>query len=653
MSLSEQLESRPIAITLPDGTVLQRTTGTTALAVAESISGGLAREAVSCKVDGVVRDLSTPLTSDCTLEILKFGDADGQHVFRHSTAHLLAQAVLHLFPEAKPTIGPVVEEGFYYDFAVERPFTPEDLERIEAEMQRLVKERYVYERSELTKGEALEAFKDNPFKVEIINELPADAIISAYRQGDFFDLCRGPHVQHTGQLKAVKVLKVAGAYWRGDAEREQLQRIYGISFTDKKELKQHLWRLEQAKLRDHRRIGKEMELFSFHGEGPGFPFWHAKGMRLRNVVVNYWRELHQRDGYEEIATPAILNEELWHRSGHWANYKDNMYFTSIDEGAYAVKPMNCPGGLLVFNARRHSYRELPIRNAELGTVHRHELSGVLHGLFRVRSFTQDDAHIFCVPEQIRDEVVGVINLIFEIYRTFGFRDVRVELSTRPEKSIGSDEMWQDAEAALQAALEHLGLDYQLNPGDGAFYGPKIDFHIRDCMGRSWQCGTVQCDFSMPQRFEAYYEGSDGERHHPVMLHRAAFGSLERFIGIVIEHFAGKFPLWLAPVQCRVLSLVERVNEATLAVDAQLRAAGLRSEADVRNESLNRKVREAQLDRVNYQLVVGDREAENGTVSVRNRRNKQLGVMTIAEVIAMMQSEIAARTIDEDELNAGA
>lgn len=641
-------DSQVVQITLPDGKVLPRTHGTTSLQIAQEISEGLARAAVACRINGEVRDLTHPITEDATIEILKFSDADGEHVFRHSSAHLLAQAVVRLFPDAQPTIGPVVEEGFYYDFFVETPFTPEDLERIEAEMKRLTNEKFGFQRHVLGKTAALERFKDNRFKVELIQELPDDATITAYQQGDFFDLCRGPHVQHIGQIRALKVLKAAGAYWRGDAAREQLQRIYGISFTDKKELKQHLTKLEEAKKRDHRKIGREMDLFSFHEEGPGFPFWHPRGMRLRNIVVDYWREVHDRYQYEEIATPIILNEALWHRSGHWQHYKENMYFTNIDENSYAVKPMNCPGGLLVYRSRRHSYRELPIRNAELGLVHRHELSGVLHGLFRVRAFTQDDAHIFCLPEQIRDEIVGVINMIFETYGTFGFEDVQIELSTRPAKSIGSDEMWRTAEQALEEALTHLGINFQLNPGDGAFYGPKIDFHIRDCMGRRWQCGTVQLDFSMPERFDAYYEGADGQRHHPVMIHRAIFGSLERFIGILIEHFAGKFPLWLAPLQCRVLPLVERVNDYAEAVSRQLAQAGLRAEPDLRNESLNRKVREAQLDRINYQLVVGDREAESGSVAVRTRTNQQLGTMTVDAFIAHALEEVRTRSIDKDE-----
>ena len=598
---------------------------------------------LAVSVDGVSRDLTTTVAGPCTVQFLTFEDEAGFDVFRHSTAHLLAHAVLRLFPDAKPTIGPVVEEGFYYDFAV-RPFTPEDLARIEAEMAKIVAEDHPVARLELAREDALKAFADNPFKVEMIRAFE-EGSITAYRQGEFLDLCRGPHVPRTGVLKAVKLTKMAGAYWRGDQNNEQLQRIYGVSFPDAARLEAHLKAIEEARERDHRKIGQEMELFSFHDEGTGFPFWHPKGMLLRNTVIEYWREVHRNYGYNEILTPAILNMSLWQTSGHYDHYRKNMYITTIDDVPHAVKPMNCPGGLLVYKSRMHSYREFPLRVAELGAVHRHELSGVLHGLFRVRSFTQDDAHIFCTPEQVEAAVMETIGLVFEIYKTFGFNEVAVELSTRPlAGSIGSDEAWQAAEAGLAAALKAKEIDYQLNPGDGAFYGPKIDFHVKDCMGRSWQCGTIQVDFSMPDRFHATYEAEDGTRKVPVMIHRAILGSLERFIGILIENCAGKFPLWLNPTQVKVLPVGDKFAEYAKTVQATLVAAGLRSEADLRNEKLGKKVRDAQLQHVNYQLVCGGREAENGTVSVRTRGGEDLGAMPLADLVARLKDENARRVL---------
>ncbi|MBM4397688.1 MAG: threonine--tRNA ligase [Deltaproteobacteria bacterium] len=593
--------------------------------------------------DGRTLDLSAAATAAgaARVRFVTFDDEAGLDVFRHSSAHLMAQAVTGLFPNAKPTIGPVVEEGFYYDFGAD-PFTPEDLERIEARMAEIVTQDLAVERIELTRDEALGLFADNPFKVEMIRDLP-EGSISAYRQGGFIDLCRGPHVPRTGVLRAFKLTKVAGAYWRADARNAQLQRIYGISFPDAARLADHLRRLEEARERDHRRIGQEMELFSFHDEGQGFPFWHPKGMVLRNAVVEYWREAHRRYGYQEIQTPIILNEALWHTSGHWDHYRRNMYFTSIDDVPHAVKPMNCPGGLLVYKNRLHSYREFPLKVAELGLVHRHELSGVLHGLFRVRAFTQDDAHIFCTPEQVRAVVEETIGFMFEIYGTFGFRDVAVELSTRPlVGTIGSDENWANAEAGLEGALRAKAVEFKLNPGDGAFYGPKIDFHIRDCMGRSWQCGTIQVDFSMPDRFRATYEAEDGTRKVPVMIHRAMLGSLERFIGILIEHHAGRFPLWLNPTGVKVLPVADKFADYARHVAATLAAAGIRAEADLRNEKLGRKVRDAQLAHVNYQLVVGGREAEAGTVAVRTRAGEDKGALPLAEVVARLKEEIAGK-----------
>lgn len=594
-----------------------------------------------------VRDMSTTAIDGSTVKFLTFADPAGLDVFRHSSAHLMAHALLKLYPDARPTIGPVVDEGFYYDFAM-NPLTPEDLQKIESEMQKLVKANLPIRRMEVTKDEALQMFADNKFKVEMINDLE-EGTISIYKQGDgdnaFMDLCRGPHVPSTGYLKAFKLTKFAGAYWRADQSREQLQRLYGISFPNKEMLDEHLKKIEEALARDHRKIGQEMELFTFHDEGTGFPFWHANGMVLKNIVVEYWRDVHRRYGYNEIQTPQMLNKVLWEMSGHYDHYRNNMYFTSIDDIPYAVKPMNCPGGLLVYKSRMHSYREFPLRNAELGLVHRHEMSGVLHGLFRVRAFTQDDAHVFCTPEQVKSEVANIIDQVFEIYGTFGFNDVHIELSTRPKDSIGSDEMWENAEGGLRQALELRGINYKLNPGDGAFYGPKIDFHVKDSMGRSWQCGTIQVDFSMPERFHATYEAEDGTRKTPVMLHRAILGSLERFIGILIENYAGKFPMWLNPVQVKVLPVSDQFNDYARQVVARFKAAGLRAEADLRSERLGRKIRDAQLSRVNYQVVVGAAEAENGTVSVRTRKNENLDALSVDEFMARMVQEATTRAAE--------
>jgi len=638
---------KALSITLPDESVLELPPGSTGLDVAGRISEGLARAAVAVVVDNQLQDLTRPLAGDAQVRILTFRDPEGRDVFMHSAAHVLAQAVTDIFPDAKPTIGPPVDEGFYYDFD-HAPFTEEDLARIEARMKELARAKLPIERVEMTRDEALEAFAANPYKVEMIEDLE-DVGVTAYRQGDFVDLCRGPHVPTTGRLKAVKVLKVAGAYWRGDAEKQQLQRIYAIAFPDKKQLRQHLHLLEEAKKRDHRRIGRELDLFSFQAVGPGFPFWHDNGMRLRETIVEYWRMLHRRDGYQEISTPIALDESLWHTSGHADYYRENMYFADIEERSFVIKPMNCPGGVLVYKDRRRSYRELPLRIAELGLVHRHEMSGVLHGLFRVRSFTQDDAHIYCTEDQLEDEVVGVVDLVLEIYRTFGFDDVEVELSTRPEKRIGADAVWDLAETTLAAALKRLDLDYKVNEGDGAFYGPKIDFHIRDCMNRSWQCGTVQVDFSLPseERFNMTYEGADGRRHQPVMVHRAILGSLERFVGILIEHYAGKFPLWLSPRQARVIPVSDAFLEYGREVTDRLRAAGIVAELDQRNETVGKKIREAQLDRVNYQLVVGEREVEAGTVAVRTRGNEQLGALPVDDLLARCLDEIRERRLSGD------
>ena len=634
---------RPIIITLPDGSQREVPSGTTALDIATDISEGLGRAAVAAQVGGQTIDLTRPLTEDAELRLLTFRDREGVAVYHHSSAHLLAQAVVELFPEAHPTIGPPVDEGFYYDFD-HPPFTPEDLAKIEVRMKELAKENLPTERLELTRDEARQLFANNPYKLEMIEEMADGEQLTAYRQGSFVDLCRGPHLPTTGRVKSIKVLKVAGAYWRGDAEKQQLQRIYAITFPEKRLLKDHVRMLEEAKLRDHRKLGKELELFSFHDEGPGFPFWHNNGMILREEIVKYWRAVHRSKDYQEISTPIALDESLWHRSGHWANYQENMYFTDVDERRFAMKPMNCPGGLLVFTSKRHSYRDLPMRMAELGLVHRHEMSGVLHGLFRVRCFTQDDAHIYCTEEQLTDEVIGVVRLVFEIYNTFGFSDVKVELSTRPAKRIGSDDIWDRAEGALRDALENQEIDYELNPGDGAFYGPKIDFHIKDCMNRSWQCGTVQVDFSMPsaERFNATYEGADGQRHTVVMVHRAILGSLERFIGILLEHYAGKLPMWLAPRQIRVIPVSDNFLDYARQIVDRMKLAGLRAALDDSNETVSKKVRNAQLDRVNYQLVVGEREAADDTVSVRTLSNAQLGNHKVDDFVSRCREMVDTR-----------
>lgn len=618
--------------------------GATFRQVLESVAPPDMDQVLAVSVDGKAIDLSARIERDCAVRFLTFDDEEGLEIFRHSSAHLLAQAVVSLFPDARPTIGPVVEGGFYYDFDA-RPFTPKDLERIEDKMRELAEKDFEIERQELDAEEAIRLFADNPYKVELIKEF-GEPRVSIYRQGDFVDLCRGPHVPRTGIIRAFKLTKVAGAYWRGDQRNKQLQRIYGVSFPREDMLKAHLEAIEMARERDHRKIGQEMDLFSFHDEGRGFPFWHAKGMVLRNAVVAYWREVHQRYGYVEIQTPMTLNRVLWERSGHFEHYRKNMYFTEIDEVPHAIKPMNCPGGLLVYKTRLHSYRELPLKVAELGLVHRHELSGVLHGLFRVRAFTQDDAHIFCTPQQLGEQVAEVIDMTFEIYNTFGFEDVHVELSTRPsEGSIGTDEQWETAERMLHEALTSKGVDYKVNPGEGAFYGPKIDFHIKDCMGRSWQCGTIQVDFSMPERFSAFYEDADGQRRVPVMIHRAILGSIERFIGILIEHYGGKFPLFLNPVQVRVLPVSDRCNHYAKKVADHLRQRGLRVEEDLRSQTLSKKVREAQLARVNYQVIVGAREEENGSVSVRTRKNENLGQMALEEFTARLAREVETRALE--------
>ena len=615
--------------------------GKNALDLAGEISKELKKEALAARINGRVISLVTPIEEDGVLEIVGFADPDGAKTLRHTASHVLAQAVKHLKPEAKLAIGPAIDNGFYYDFDVDEPFTPEFLAAVEKEMQKIIKKNDRVERFELPRAEALERMKDEPYKVELIDDLPEGETISFYRQGDFTDLCAGPHLPSTGKIKAVKLMSIAGAYWRGSEKNKMLQRIYGTAFTDKAELEAYLERLEEAKKRDHRKLGRQLDLFDIMDEGPGFPFFYPKGMILRNTLEDYWRQIHRQHGYEEIKTPIMLNRALWERSGHWDHYRENMYTTVIDDTDFAIKPMNCPGGMLVYKRRKWSYRDLPMRCGELGLVHRHELSGALHGLMRVRCFTQDDAHIFMTPDQIKDEIKGVYNLIDEVYKVFGF-EYHVELSTRPENSIGTDEMWALATDGLRGALDELGVKYVVNEGDGAFYGPKIDFHLQDCLGRTWQCGTIQLDMNLPERFDLTYTGADGQEHRPVMIHRVVFGSIERFIGIITEHFAGAFPLWLAPVQVKLLTITDRADEAALKLQAQLEQAGIRTEIDLRNEKIGFKIREAQVQKIPYMLVLGDKEVENGVAAVRARKEGDLGTMTPEALIAKLTEEIRTK-----------
>jgi len=629
-----------VKITLKDGSSKEYENGITAMQVAESISSGLARVALAAEIDGEVKDLSYRIEKDCMLNILTFDSEGGKHAYRHTTSHILAQAVKRLYPEAKLAIGPAIDNGFYYDFDIEKPFSTEDLESIEKEMSKIIKEDYKIERFALPRDEAIKFMeeKGESYKVELIRDLPEGEEISFYKQGEFVDLCAGPHVPSTGKIKAFKLLSVAGAYWRGNEKNKMLQRIYGTSFAKKSELDEYIYRLEEAKKRDHRKLGRELDLFDILDEGPGFPFFMPKGMVLRNTLEEYWRQEHKKRGYQEIRTPIILSEELWHRSGHWDHYKDNMYFTKIDEGDYAIKPMNCPGGMLVYKRRLHSYRDLPQRMAELGLVHRHELSGALHGLMRVRCFTQDDAHIFMTPEQIQDEILGVIDLIDSFYNVFGFK-YHVELSTRPEDSMGTEEQWELATNALKNALESKKMEYKINEGDGAFYGPKIDFHLEDSIGRTWQCGTIQLDFQMPEKFDLVYVGADGEKHRPVMVHRVVFGSIERFIAILTEHYAGAFPTWLAPVQVKLLPILDKHHDYALKIRDILEEAGIRTEVDLRNEKIGYKIREAQMQKVPYMLVIGDKEMDNEAVAVRSRKDGDLGSMPVEEFKAKILEEI--------------
>ena len=634
-----------IHVTLKDGSVKEFEAGVSVMDVAKELGAGLYKAACAARVNGEVCDLRTVLDADCALEILTFEDPDGKKAFNHTASHILAQAVKRLYPQAKLAIGPAIDDGFYYDIDVEPAFGPEELAKLEAEMHKIVKEAYPIERFELDKAEAEQLMAEEPYKLELIAEhAEGGAKVSFYKQGEFTDLCAGPHLPDTGRVKAVKLTQTTGAYWRGDAENKMLCRVYGVAFPKQSELDAYLTMLEEAKKRDHRKLGKELELFDIFDEGPGFPAFLPNGMVVRNELEKFWRGLHEKAGYVEVRTPQIMARRLWENSGHWDHYKDNMYTTVIDDEDYCIKPMNCPGGILVYKRKPHSYRDLPIRMGELGIVHRHELSGALHGLMRVRCFTQDDAHIFCTPDQLMDEIFGVINLIDSVYKVFGF-EYDLELSTRPEDSMGSDEDWEMATNALREALEANGKPYKVNEGDGAFYGPKIDFHLKDCIGRTWQCGTCQLDFQMPERFDMTYVGADGEKHRPVMIHRTAFGSIERFIGILIEQFAGAFPLWLAPVQVKVIPVSERHLEYAGQIRDQLHAAGLRCEVDDRSEKMGYKIREAQMMKIPYMLVVGDKEIENGTVAVRSRAGGDLGVMEPAAFLAKAQEEIASRALE--------
>ncbi len=633
-----------INIKLKDGTEREYPKGTTLFEITQDISSKLAKKAVLAIFNEEPADLTKPVYTDGTLEILDFEDAKGKDVYRHTSAHILAQAVKRLWPNTSLAIGPAIDKGFYYDFDSDHTFTPEDFALIEAEMKKIIKEDYPIIREELLRDSAIEFFTANnePYKVELIKDLPEDAVISMYKQGEFADLCAGPHLPSTGKVKNFKLMSLAGAYWRGNEKNPMLQRVYATSFPSLGELEDYINKLEEAKKRDHRKLGKELGLFVLLDEGPGFPFFLPKGMILRNELEKFWREEHEKAGYAEIRTPIILNQELWERSGHWDHYQENMYFTKIDELDYAVKPMNCPGGMLVYKQNLHSYKELPIRVAEMGLVHRHEMSGVLHGLMRVRSFTQDDAHIFMLPEQIIEEIKRVIDLVDRFYTLFGF-PYHVELSTKPEKSMGSDEMWEMATNALIKALDEKGLDYKVNEGDGAFYGPKIDFHLQDSLDRTWQCGTIQLDFQMPEKFDLNYIGEDGEKHRPAMIHRVIYGSIERFIGILTEHFAGAFPTWLAPVQVRILPIAERHHDYAMEVLNELKAAGIRAEADTRSEKVGYKIREGQLQKIPYLLVVGDKEMEAGAVAVRHRKNGDLGTKNSAEFLAELEAEIKNKT----------
>ena len=621
--------------------------GVNAMDLAKSIGKKLAKAAVAAEVNGEIVQLTQPLEEGDRVRILTFDDEEGKEVVRHTASHVMAQAVLHVLRDknVKFAIGPAIKNGFYYDFDLDGSITTEDFPAIEKEMKKIVEADYPIVRSTMPREKALAWAEEQkqPYKEELIRDLPEDAEISFYTQGDFTDLCAGPHLASTGRLRHFKLMSVAGAYWRGDEKRQMLQRVYATAFDDKKELDDYIFRMEEAKKRDHRKLGKELDLFSVQEEGPGFPFFHPKGMVLKNQLIDFWRKEHIKRGYEEISTPMILSSQLWKTSGHWDHYRENMYTVAIDDQEFAIKPMNCPGGMLMFKRKRYSYRDLPVRMAELGTVHRHELSGALHGLMRVRCFTQDDAHIFMTMDQITDEIIGVLDLTEYFYNVFGFK-FHVEVSTRPEDSMGTDEQWETATNALIGALKKKGWPFTINEGDGAFYGPKIDVHLEDCIGRTWQCGTVQLDFQMPERFDLTYDVADGEKHRPVMIHRVVLGSIERFIGVLTEHFGGAFPLWLAPVQVKVMTITDRVDDFAQKAAEQLRQAGLRVELDARNEKIGYKIRQARNERIPYMLVIGDREAEAGQVAVRKRGEGEMGDMALEDFLAMAQAQVESKEI---------
>lgn len=632
-----------VKIILPDGSAKEYAAGTTLGEAVKQLSNSLAKKVLAANVNGELTDLREELVDGSEVAFLTFEDEGGKHTLRHTASHILAQAVKRLWPEAKLAIGPAIDKGFYYDIDMEHTLTPEDLGKIEKEMSRIVKENLPITKSVMPRQEAIEFFKakNEDYKVELIQDLPEDAVISCYSQGDFIDLCAGPHVASTGKVKAFKLQSIAGAYWRGDEKNKMLQRIYGTAFEKKEELDAYLHLLEEAAKRDHRKLGKELGLFVIKEEGPGFPFFLPKGMALRNELENFWREVHHEFEYEEIRTPIILNKQLWETSGHWFHYRENMYTTIIDDEEYAIKPMNCPGGILVYQNEMHSYRDFPLRYAELGLVHRHELSGALHGLFRVRAFTQDDAHVFMLPDQMQTELMKVIELFDRIYSQFGLK-YHVELSTKPDNAMGDDAIWEAATEALRNAIEAKGIPYVINPGDGAFYGPKLDYHIEDSLGRTWQCGTIQLDMNLPERFQIEYIGEDGQKHRPIMIHRACFGSMERFIGILTEHYAGAFPTWMAPVQVKILPISEKHVEYAKELAKQMHRDYVRVEVDERSEKIGYKIRQAQMAKVPYMLVVGDKEVEEGTVNVRKHGGDELGSVPFEEFFNSIKIEIKER-----------
>lgn len=629
-----------IKVKLKDGSIREVEDNSNILDLANSISRNLGKAAIVGEVNKTTVDLNHKLENNDEVNILTTDNEEVVEVIRHSTSHILAQAVKRLYKDSKLAIGPAIDNGFYYDFDIDTPLTTEDLEKIEKEMNLIINENLKFQRIDVSREDAIKLMEERnePYKVELIKDLPENAKISLYKQGDFIDLCRGPHIPSTKYVKAFKLISVAGAYWRGNEKNKMLQRVYGVAFENKEKLETHLHNLEEAKKRDHRKLGKELKLFTFMNEGPGFPFFLPKGVVLKNTLIDFWRKLHYEAGYVEVETPIMLNKKLWETSGHWYHYKENMYTSMIDEEEFALKPMNCPGGMLVYKSEAHSYRDFPMRVGELGRVHRHELSGALHGLMRVRAFTQDDAHIFMLPEQIKSEIKSVVDLIDKVYSMLGFK-YNVELSTRPEDSMGSDEEWNLAEDSLKGALDELKLDYKINEGDGAFYGPKIDFHLEDSLGRTWQCGTIQLDFQLPQRFELDYIGSDGEKHRPIVIHRVIFGSIERFIGILIEHFAGKFPTWLAPIQVKILPISDKFNDYSEEIKHKLNANGIKVEMDYRNEKIGYKIREARNERVPYIIVVGEKEEKEKMISLRSRKNGDEGSIYLEELIDRIITEV--------------